>query len=189
MAFLLHGHPWLLPALFALGIVVGVWVGGRSRRFLVRRQLARRWRHARRGEEQARGWLERNGFTILDEQASRVSSLVVNGEESPFTVRADYLVERNGVRAIVEVKTGAVADPSSRGTRRQILEYARVYGVSEVYVFDADAQRLHHIGIPTMVGESASPRWKTRYVAVVFAAGIVLGALAVWRIRGYDALP
>ena len=146
----------------------------------MRRQLVRRWRHARRGEEQARGWLQQHGFTILEEQASRLSFLVVNGEESPFNVRADYLVERHGVRAVVEVKTGAVADPSSRGTRRQILEYAQVYGVAEVYLFDADAQRLHHIGIPTTAGALAPAHFKTRYVAIAFALGTGLGAFAAW---------
>ena len=146
----------------------------------MRRQLARRWRHARRGEERARGWLERNGFTIIDEQVSQESYLVVNGEESPFTVRADYLVEREGVRAIVEVKTGAVADPSSRGTRRQILEYAQVYGVSDVYLFDADQQRLHHIGVPTDATVPASSGWSLALLLAVFAAGVVVGALAAW---------
>jgi len=129
---------------------------------------------------QARGWLERNGFTIVDEQVSQLSYLIVNGEESPFTVRADYLVEREGVRAIVEVKTGAVADPSSRGTRRQILEYAQVYGVSDVYLFDADSQRLHHIGVPTAAESLPATRWSDASVAVAFAAGIGVSALAYW---------
>lgn len=115
---------------------------------------------------------------------SRSSFLVVNDEPSPFSVRADYLVERHGVRAIVEVKTGAVADPSSRGTRRQILEYAQVYGVAEVYLFDADAQRLHRIGIPTMSGGLAPPRWRVWPLGIALVAGIVLGALAVWWLAG-----
>jgi len=173
-------YQWLLPALFALGIAVGVWLGNRLRRFWLRRQLARRWRHARRGEEQARGWLERNGFTILDEQVSQQSYLIVNGEESPFSVRADYVVERNGVRAIVEVKTGAVASPSSRGTRRQILEYAQVYGVADVYLFDADAMRLHHIRVPGKAEAPALERRNAYWFAAAFAAGMAVSALAYW---------
>lgn len=176
----LLNHPWFIPALLALGIVLGVWLGNRVRRYWMRRRLARQWSRARRGEEQARGWLESNGFTVLDEQANQPSFLVVNGEESPFTVRADYLVERNGVRAVVEVKTGAVADPSSRATRRQILEYAWVYGVSEVYLFDADAQRLHSIGIPAATGAAPPARWRSWPVFVAFGLGLLLGAVAFW---------
>ena len=150
MADLLLNRPWLMVAVLVLGIALGAWLGSRVRRFWMRRQLARRWSRARRGEE------------------------------SPFTVRADYLVERQGVRAVVEVKTGAVADPSSRGTRRQILEYAWVYGVTEVYLFDADAQRLHSIGVPTMAGGAVPAPWMVRPVIVAFAIGVVFGALAIW---------
>ena len=178
----LPNQPWLILALLALGVALGVWLGSRVRRFWMRRRLAKQWNRARRGEEQARGWLERNGFTVLDEQVNQPAFLIVNGEEAPFTVRADYLVERHGVRAVVEVKTGAVADPSSRGTRRQILEYAWVYGVSEVYLFDADAQQLHSIGVPASAGAAAPARWMSWPVVVAFAIGIVLGATVVWRV-------
>lgn len=180
MADLLLNRQWLIAAALVLCLLLGAWLGGRVRRFWMRRRLARQWGRARRGEEQARGWLERHGFTVLDEQVSRPSLLIVDGEESPFTVRADYVVERNGVRAVVEVKTGAVADPSSRGTRRQILEYAWVYGVTEVYLFDADAQRLHSIGVPAMSGGPAPAQRKAWPVILAFASGVVLGATAVW---------
>ncbi len=180
MTDLLSHHPWLVAAALVLCLVLGAWLGSRVRRFWMRRRLARQWGRARRGEEQARGFLERHGFTVLDEQVIRASFLIVDGEESPFTVRADYLVERNGVRAVVEVKTGAVADPSSRGTRRQILEYASVYGVAEVYLFDADAQRLHSIGVPAMSGGAAPAPESAWPVVAAFASGVVLGAIAVW---------
>ncbi|MEQ1693204.1 MAG: hypothetical protein ABMA00_18075 [Gemmatimonas sp.] len=180
MVFLLSKHPWLIPALFTLGIGVGVWIARRGRRFWMRRQLLRRWRHAKRGEERARVWLEQHGFIVLDEQVTQTSFLLVNGEESPFNVRADYVVERNGVRAVVEVKTGAVADPSSRGTRRQVFEYAHVYGVDEVYLFDADEQRLHHIGIPSASAAPAPAGGTAWKVVVIFAVGMVVGALVAW---------
>ena len=180
MADLLSNRQWLIAAALVLCLLLGVWLGGRVRRFWMRRRLARQWGHARRGEKKARGWLEQHGFTVLDEQVSRQSWLLVDGEESPFTVRADYLVERNGVRAVVEVKTGAVADPSSRGTRRQVLEYAWVYGVSEVYLFDADAQRLHGIGVPAMSGGAAPAGRMAWPVAAAFASGAVMGVIAVW---------
>lgn len=170
---------WLIAAAVLVCLALGAWLERRVRRFWMRRQLARRFSHARRGEAQARGWLERHGFTILDEQVSQPAMLIVDGEESPFTVRADYLVERQGVRAVVEVKTGDVADPSSRGTRRQILEYAWVYGVSEVYLFDADTQRLHRIVVPAMPARAATaPRARWPIIAAL-AAGAALGGIAV----------
>jgi len=160
-------------------LLLGAWLGSRVRRLQLRRQLAKRWRHARHGEAKARAWLERRGFTILDEQVTQPASLIVNGEESAFTVRADYLVERHGVRAVVEVKTGEVADPASRGTRRQILEYAWVYGVSEVYLFNADTEQLHCIQVPAISAAAGLTRRVAWWIAVA-AAGITLGVLAAW---------
>lgn len=181
--------PWPAVAIAVAGVLVlclvlGAWLGAHVRRFWLRRRLARRWRHARHGEQRARGWLERHDFRILDEQVSRTSTLIVDGQESPFTVRADYLVERDDVRAIVEVKTGDVADPSSRGTRRQILEYAWVYGVSEVFLFDADAERLHHIALPTTAREPAPAPHRWRPLSAAFAAGAALAALAALALWG-----
>lgn len=140
--------PWLIAALALLCVSMGVWLGLTFRRWWFRRVLARRFGHARRGEADARGWLARNGFTVIEEQAARTTFLLVDGEELPFTVRADYLVERLGRQAIVEVKTGAAADPATRDTRRQILEYAWVFGVSDIYLFDADAEQLRQIEVP-----------------------------------------
>ncbi len=119
---------------------------------------------------------------MLDAQVAQGATLRVDGTPTPFTVRADYLVERNGVRAVVEVKTGAVANPEARATRRQILEYAWVYGVSEVYLFDADAQVLRQIGIPERphagTGANRWPGW------VWLAAGLAAGAAAGWYLAG-----
>jgi len=152
----------------------------RVRRWWLGRKLARRMRRARAGEDGAREWLEQHGFTVLDAQATQNSSLVVDEASTPFTVRADYLVERDGVRAVVEVKTGSVASPASRETRRQILEYAWVYGVDEVYLFDADAGELHRIGIPARGGNPALPTRSLQWVALAGVVGMIIGAVTAW---------
>lgn len=172
---------WLVIAVLLLAIALGAWLSRYVQRWLLRRRLARQWQRARQGEVEARSWLEREGFTILDEQSHRASLLVVDGDEVPFTVRADYVVQRNGVRAVVEVKTGAVASPSSRATRRQVLEYAWVYDVDEVYLFDADTPRLHRIGVPSRPRAPLTWRALMRPVGLALLIGAVLGALIVWR--------
>lgn len=150
------------------------------RRWWLARGLTRRFRHARQGEENARSWLERHGFTIVDAQASQGAELIVDGVPAPFVVRADYLVERNGVRAVVEVKTGAVAQPAARATRRQVLEYGWVYGVSEVYLFDADAEVLRRIELPAREPDAPRPR---NWTIAAFAAGIAIGVMLAWLAR------
>ena len=140
--------PWAVALLALLVFALCAWLTLRVRRWWKRLLLLRRMRHARRGEHDARAWLESHGFRIVEQQATRTAFLIVDGAELQFTVRADYLVERGGLRGVVEVKTGAVADPANRGTRRQILEYAWVYDVDVVYLFDADEGRLVEIQVP-----------------------------------------
>lgn len=173
------GFAWT-PAVVALGALVclalGAWGALRVRRWWRRRVLLRQMRRARHGEARAGDWLESHGFTVIDRQVTRSGLLMVDGEPAPFVVRADYLVERNGVRAVVEVKTGSVANAASRDTRRQILEYAWVYGVDEVHLFDADAQVLQRIGVGDPGVRVRAGRWTARWRApLLMVAGAVMG--------------
>lgn len=182
------GFPWApgLVALFALlCLALGAWGGLRLRRWWRRRALLQQMRRARRGEERAGDWLESHGFRVIDRQVTRGGLLMVDGEPAPFVVRADYLVEKDGVRSVVEVKTGSVANPAARETRRQILEYAWVYGVDEVHLFDADAQVLQRIAVGTSAGaERTDGRSSARHLLSAFiggvVAGIVVGLVAAW---------
>jgi Holliday junction resolvase-like predicted endonuclease len=97
---------------------------------------------------QAARWLERHGFTIVEEQASRTGMLVVDGQSCPFEVRADFVVRKGGRTAVIEVKTGAAAAITASSTRRQLLEYAAIYRVDAVYLFDANTDSLYHTHFP-----------------------------------------
>ncbi len=171
-------NPLWPAALALLFLALGAWGALRVRRWWMRRVLLRRMRHARRGEALAGPWLERRGYRIVETQATRTAALLVDGAEVPFAVRADYLVEKAGVRAIVEVKTGAVADPGARATRRQILEYAWVFDVREVLLFDADAGTLRRVSVPGGTPRVASS-WTWRRIVLLalalFIAGIATG--------------
>lgn len=173
--------PWLLAVVAISCTAFGAWAYHRVRRWRLSRAITRRFRHARTGEDNARTWLERHGFTVLGAQVTQRAELVIDGVEAPFMVRADYLVERYGVRGVVEVKTGMVANPSARATRRQILEYAWVYGVAEVYLFDADTETLRRISVPARpFADGKVPSSMSWPMRMLLASGIVVAAAAVW---------
>jgi hypothetical protein len=137
--------PWIL---LVLGAICGA--------LLLRAGIAlrQRWREHRfraraiAGEARAVAWLTTHGFTVLEEQADRSAMMIINGTPAPFTVRADLLVRKNGRVGVVEVKTGAMSTVRTAQTRRQLLEYAAVYAVDDVYLFDATREILTHAEFP-----------------------------------------
>lgn len=110
--------------------------------------LGRRMGAAAAGEAMAERWLGAQGFEIVERQAVHRAVMHINGRVAEFDVRADLIVQRDGQRLLVEVKTGAAADPRMPITRRQLREYCAVFGVDRVFLFDATSQRLHEVEFP-----------------------------------------
>lgn len=173
-----------LPLLLALGgIALGVWGARRYARWRRRRRMARMRETGRRGEASAERWLRAHGFTIESGQVTRSCTVQVNGSAMSFDVRADYLVrDSRGTLAVVEVKTGAAADPRATATRRQLFEYAAVYGVQDVYLFDGSAERLLHLEFVAPFAARGRPRagrllWIALGVAVGALVGVGVGSM------------
>jgi hypothetical protein len=122
------------------------------RRYLAARRLAAQMHVAATGERIAERFLSEQGFTILARQHPLRATMHINGRVAEYDVRADLLVERSTAQgtelAIIEVKTGDAADPRLPTTRRQLREYADLYDIDRLYLFDASAQRLHEIEFP-----------------------------------------
>lgn len=135
-----------LAALLAATLLVLLTLA--VRRWWKARLLASRMDAAAEGERLAERWLEARGHRILERQASRRCTMHINGRVAEYDVRADLIVEIEGELAVVEVKTGEVADPRVPATRRQLREYYAVFDVDRVFVFDATHQRLHEVEFP-----------------------------------------
>ncbi len=139
-------------ALLALTLALGWWwsAGGASRasRARVRRALD--------GEDLAEDLLEDAGFVVLDRQVRAQGRVQVDGQEERFEVRADLLVEARdaagwapGSVLVAEVKTGSRApDPGHPATRRQLLEYQRVFQPDGLLLVDVDAGDLIEVCFP-----------------------------------------
>ncbi len=66
-----------------------------------------------------------------------------NNKEITIKIQLDYLVEKNGKRFVVEVKSGKSAPTiKNSGTRRQILEYAMAIPNDGVYLLDMEKKEL-----------------------------------------------
>lgn len=105
------------------------------------------------GERRAERWLEARGYRVLQRQLSKRSLMHIDGRVAEYDARADLLVQMGDERVIVEVKTGEAADPRLPATRRQLREYAAVFGVERVFLFDASRDRLHRVEFPETLAE------------------------------------
>jgi hypothetical protein len=81
---------------------------------------------------------------------------LVDGESFTVELSADYLVSRDGVDMVVEVKTGDGARLGYADTRRQMLEYQLAFGVSAVILLDADRSILKEVTFPLAQTEQPS---------------------------------
>lgn len=141
-------HRMLLLLAAATLLAVTVWLTLAIRRRWKAYALNRRMALAASAEQVAERWLRAQGYEILARQLPGQGTLGVNGTGYPFDIRADLLVQMGQERVLVEVKTGDAADPFHPTTRRQLREYAAVFDVSALYLFDASRQALHRIEFP-----------------------------------------
>jgi hypothetical protein len=141
-------------ALALAAVLLLVWIGWRLRRAVLAARLARRRRRGARAELGARRVLERHGYRVCAEQQHAIGHLIVDGELERFDVRADAIVEKDGERLVVEVKSGAAA--GTRETRRQLLEYLWVLDVDGALLVDMEAERVHRVEFPGLRGSRAA---------------------------------
>ena len=138
---------WALPALLFLAL--GVRTGIRLSRRVLPRRPARARRHGRAGAPRPVENQTPEGVTVLGTEVIREGAVEIDGRLEPFVVRVDAVVRRRGTLWVAEVKAGAdTATAHDRTTRRQMLEYAHVFGASGVLLVDARRGSVHVVRFP-----------------------------------------
>ena len=99
-------------------------------------------RRGRKGEKKAIKLLKKNGYKILSSQKTIQGYLYENDIKILYEVRPDYLVEKNDIIYIAEVKTGLAALIGERNTRRQLLEYSKLLNSSKVILVDLTRNKI-----------------------------------------------
>lgn len=136
----------------AIALAVGWWWSSQRWSRASRRRVAR----AAWGEDLAEELLEQAGFRVLDRQVRAIGWVEIDGRDHEFEVRADLLVEAHdahgwppGARLVAEVKTGRRApDPAHPATRRQLLEYQRVFQPDGLLLVDVEGEALITVAFP-----------------------------------------
>ena len=126
-------------------IIILLYLGWKIRRayknflfFLLKRK-------GKKGEKNARKLLKNNGYKIISAQHKMQGFLYENKKKVFFEVRPDYLVEKNDITYIAEVKTGLSALFGERNTRRQLLEYSKLFNSNKVLLVDLTRNKIKTI--------------------------------------------
>ncbi len=144
-----YAAPALGALLVLLVLVSGFYLGLRLARWILARRAARTRRVGRRGGKKALTLLEAAGFKVLATEVTRQGHLELDGQTRDYVVRADAVVERRRRRYVVEFKGGAdVSRITHRRTRRQLLEYAYLFGAEAVLLVDSNRGRIHEVRFP-----------------------------------------
>ena len=99
-------------------------------------------RKGKKGEKNAKKLLKNSGYKILSTQHKMQGILYEDNKKVSFEVRPDYLVEKNNIIYIAEVKTGLSALIGERNTRRQLLEYSKLSNSNKVLLVDLTRKKI-----------------------------------------------
>ncbi len=145
--------------------------------------MSLRMERAVAGEERAATLLERQGFSVLGAQAVIDHPVQIDDRVVLIALRADYLAERDGLRYVVEVKTGSLAPRiETSATRRQMLEYRIAFDVDGVLLVDAESGVVHEVTFPTLEqfggARGGGSGWRVFAIAIAGVAVAVVVVLA-----------
>ena len=146
------------------------------RNWWMRQRILRKATRGRLIEDKAGEILADLGYAVIEQHPSVPYSWHLDGELMAVKATPDRLVKKNGKSYLVEVKTGAQANPKSAKTRRQMLEYYLYGDVDGVLYFDGDTGRLQSVVFPTPIRVRA-PTWV--WPTVLITSG--LGILGLWQ--------
>ena len=99
----------------------------------------------KKGEQKAINILKKNNYEIIHEQEIIYGFLYENNKKIMYKIIPDFLVEKNGLRFLAEVKTGKSANIENRYTRRQLLEYSHLLNTKVSLLIDTDKEVIKKI--------------------------------------------
>ena len=102
-------------------------------------------RKGKKAEKKAIKLLKKNGYKIESFQTTARGSLLQDDETINFFIRADLIVSKNKKKFIAEVKSGKGASIEEINTRRQLLEYSKVFNNKDIILIDTEKNKIKKI--------------------------------------------
>lgn len=143
----------------------------RTYKYFQLKKVTKRFKRASKKEYEAKSFLEKKGFKVIQCQKEFSYTLLLNKQETTVNLRFDYIVEKSGKRFIAEVKTGKTAiNINHAPTRRQLLEYCYATGSKGILLVDMENKK-----ISTIEFTNSQHLQKIKLLAL----GFILGTLCI----------
>ena len=95
-----------------------------------------------KSERKAIKLLIKKGYKVINQQLTTKGYLYENGNRVDYKVRPDFMVTKDKVTYIAEIKTGLSASIETISTRRQLLEYSKLFNSSKVILVDISKKEI-----------------------------------------------
>ena len=102
-------------------------------------------RKGKKAEQKAIKLLKKKGYKIESFQTTAKGKLLQDDETLTFLIRADLIVSKNNKKFIAEVKSGKAASIEEINTRRQLLEYSKVFNNKNLILIDTEKNKIKKI--------------------------------------------
>ena len=99
-------------------------------------------RKGKKAEQKAIKLLKKNGYKIESFQTTAKGKLLQDDETLTFLIRADLIVSKDKKKFIAEVKSGKAASIEEINTRRQLLEYSKVFNNKNLILIDTEKNKI-----------------------------------------------
>ncbi len=99
----------------------------------------------KKAEQKAIKLLKKNGYKIESFQTTAKGKLSQDDETINFFIRADLIVSKDKKKFIAEVKAGKAASIEDINTRRQLLEYSKVFNNKNLILIDTEKNKIKKI--------------------------------------------
>ena len=99
----------------------------------------------KKAEQKAIKLLKKNGYKIESFQTTAKGKLLQDDETLTFLIRADLIVSKGKKKFIAEVKSGKAASIEEINTRRQLLEYSKVFNNKNLILIDTEKNKIKKI--------------------------------------------
>lgn len=99
-------------------------------------------KRGRKSERKAIKLLIKKGYKIINQQLTTKGYLYENGNKVDYKVRPDFMVIKDKVTYVAEIKTGLSASIETISTRRQLLEYSKLFNSSKVILVDISKKEI-----------------------------------------------